>query len=78
MGRSIGNNVKSKGRGGWRKERLLPTEGITGCDEGVADGGRGEKTLKAGTGAGVGSGGSRDSAGGVRPGVISRDWFHKA
>lgn len=27
---------------------------------------------------GVGSGGSRDSAGNVGPAVISRDWFHKA
>lgn len=60
-----------------RKERLLPAEGISGYVEeaGCVEVGVG-RTLKAGDGVGVGSGGSRDSAGNVA--VISRDWFHKA
>lgn len=32
--------------GGWRKERLLPAEGIRGCFEEAADGGRGRENLE--------------------------------
>lgn len=70
--------VSGEKYGGWRKERLLPAEGISGCFQEAAMGGEGGGTLKAGDGWGWRSGSSRHSAGKVRPAMVSRDWSHKA
>lgn len=64
--------------GGGRKARLLPAEGISGCFEEAAGGGRGEgRTLKAGDGWRR-EWGQQGQCGDSKPEVISRDWFHKA
>lgn len=77
MGKRVGK-VSGEKYDGWRKERLLPAEGISGCFQEAAVRGEGGRTLKAGDGWGWRSGSSSHGAWKVRPAVVSRDWFHKA
>ena len=77
MGECVGK-VSGEKYGGWRKERLLPAEGISGCFQEAAVREEGGRTLKAGDGWGWRGGSSRHSTGKVRPAVVSRDWSHRA
>lgn len=62
MGKCVGK-VSGEKYGGWRKERLLPAEGVSGCFQEAAVREEGGRTLKAGDGGGGGVGAAATAQG---------------